>query len=247
MGDMNNIMHACEKSGPGPVNDHVISEFRCLVKDCGLFDLGYKGPAYTWTNKRFDSYPTYERLDRFLGNAEWCTSFPGTTVYHLPMLRSDHSPILAILDSNRGKNSKLFRFENYWLLNEDFEDITSVSWQKSNSRPFHMKTFYLARDLVKWNKSKPRNYEALKTIEDQLLQLQSKPPGHQNPHIQKLLIAQHENILAKEEAFHRQRYKHNWHVLDDRNTKFFHQAIIKRARKNIITHFLNPDGSYAIT
>jgi len=247
MGDMNNIMHASEKTGPGPVNHRLISDFCCLVKDFGFFDLGYKGPAYTWTNKRFDSYPTYERLDRFLGNFEWCIHFPGTTVYHLPMLKSDHAPILAVISSSRGKVCKLFKFENWWLLNDDFEHIASASWHKSNNRPFHLKTLFLAKDLVKWHKAKPKNSNALKVIEDQLLQLQSKPPGQQNPYIQKALIAQHEGILAREEAYHKQRYKHNWHAFGDRNTKFFHHAIIKGARKNIITHFLNPDGTYATT
>jgi len=47
MGDMNNIMHVSEKLNPGPVNRCLISKFRCLVKDCGFFDLGFKGPAYT--------------------------------------------------------------------------------------------------------------------------------------------------------------------------------------------------------
>jgi hypothetical protein len=247
MGDMNNIMHVSEKTGPRPVNLRSISEFCCLVKDCGFFDLGFKGPAYTWTNKRFDSFPTYERLDRFLCNAEWCVNFPGTNIFHLPMLKSDHSPILAMVSSNRGMISRTFKFENWWLLNDDFQDIASASWQKSHNRPFHLKTFYLAKDLIKWQRNKPKNSDILKAIEDQLLHLQSKPPSQQNPFTQNLLIAQHENILAKEEAFHRQRYKQNWCAFGDRNTKFFHQAIIKRARRNTITHFLNPDGSYATT
>jgi hypothetical protein len=39
---------------------------------CGLFDLGFSGPAYTWINMRFSSTPIFERLDRCLANAEWC-------------------------------------------------------------------------------------------------------------------------------------------------------------------------------
>lgn len=63
MGDLNNIMHMNEKSGPNPVNAERIRNFSCLVKDCGFIDLGYSGPAYTWTNKRFTTNPTYQRLD----------------------------------------------------------------------------------------------------------------------------------------------------------------------------------------
>lgn len=36
-GDLSNIMHASEKLGPRPANDRTISEFCCLVKDCGFF------------------------------------------------------------------------------------------------------------------------------------------------------------------------------------------------------------------
>jgi hypothetical protein len=90
-------MHAHEKLGSTRVNVNRINAFCAYVKQCGFIDLGYNGPAYTWTNKRFTYVPTYERLDRCLGNAEWCKVFPSTTIYHLPMMYSDHAPILAVL------------------------------------------------------------------------------------------------------------------------------------------------------
>jgi hypothetical protein len=97
--------------------------FCAYVKQCGFIDLGYSGPAYTWTNKRFATNPTYERLDRFLGNAEWCVAFPSTTIYHLPMLRSDHVPILAVLNSNHFKTNRPFRFENWWLREQEYHMV----------------------------------------------------------------------------------------------------------------------------
>ena len=74
-----------------------------------------------------------------------------------------------------------------------------------------------------------------------------RPPHQQNPSVQKDLAFQHESILAKNETYHRQRYKKNWSIAGDRNTSFLKQSIIKRARKNIITHFQNPDGSFSTT
>ncbi|GJM87852.1 hypothetical protein PR202_ga03847 [Eleusine coracana subsp. coracana] len=76
MGDLNNIMHQNKKSGPTPANATRIQNFCCLVKNCGFFDMGYSGPAYTWTNKRFTTNPTFQRLDHCLANAEWCIAFP---------------------------------------------------------------------------------------------------------------------------------------------------------------------------
>jgi hypothetical protein len=112
MGDMNEIMHGHEKLGPRCVDINHVNAFCAYVKQCGFIDLGYNGHAYTWTNKRFTYVPTYERLDRCLGNAGWCQAFPFTTIHHLPMMYNDHTPILAILNSQRPRVNKPFRFEN---------------------------------------------------------------------------------------------------------------------------------------
>jgi hypothetical protein len=75
MGDLNNIMCDLDTTSAN-VNLHRMRTFNGYVKQCGLFDLGFSGPAYTWTNKRFSSTPVFERLDRCLANAEWCDMFP---------------------------------------------------------------------------------------------------------------------------------------------------------------------------
>jgi endonuclease/exonuclease/phosphatase family metal-dependent hydrolase len=116
MGDLNELMHVNEKSGPIRPDLRCINAFYDHVKQCGFIDLGYNGPAYTWTNKRFSTTPTFQHLDRCLANAEWCMVYPFTMVYHLPMMRSDHAPILTILNSSRCQTNKLFLFENWWLL-----------------------------------------------------------------------------------------------------------------------------------
>ena len=50
-GDLNDIMAPNEKTGPGRPNITLINAFCAYVKQCGLIDLGYSGPAYTWTNR----------------------------------------------------------------------------------------------------------------------------------------------------------------------------------------------------
>jgi hypothetical protein len=247
MGDLNNLMHASEKLGPTSADINRINKFCSYVKQCGFIDLGYNGPAYTWTNKRFSSVPTYERLDRCLGNAEWCKVFPATTIYHLPMMYSDHAPILAVLNSTRPRTNKPFRFENWWLMEHDFQNIAQQSWQRSSTRDFSYKTKFLAADLKKWRRKKPKNNVLLVQIENQILEQQNLHPSRQNHSLQQHLHDQHQSLLAKEEAFHVQRIKKSWVVKGDRNTAFFHNAIIKRHRKNKITSFQNPDGSYSTT
>lgn len=186
--------------------------------------------------------PTCERLDRCLGNAKWCRTFPSTTVYHLHMMYSDHAPIPLLVCAQWQRPNKPFRFENWWLIEQDFQETAHLSWQHSSNHPFSHKTRFLAADLKKWRKKKPKNSDQLANIEAQILVQQSLHRSNQNHTLQHQLQQQHQSLLAKE-AYHiksqeemgRQRWS---------NTEFFHLAIIKRNWKNRISH-LNPDGSYS--
>jgi endonuclease/exonuclease/phosphatase family metal-dependent hydrolase len=92
MGDMNEILYDMDKNSPNKNRSRMYA-FRSFVKSCGLFDLGFSGPAYTSTHKRFSSKPTFERLDHCLVNAEWCNAFPISNVYNMPLIHSlsDHA------------------------------------------------------------------------------------------------------------------------------------------------------------
>jgi len=85
------------------------------------------------------------------------------------MLRGDHAPILIMMHSNHPKTNTLFRFENWWVMEHDFNDVAKQSWNKSSSRPFHQKTKYLSYDLKKWRKAKPNLTSQLNSIESLIL------------------------------------------------------------------------------
>lgn len=116
MGDLNDIMSPDEKLGCNPPNLNRIAIFYHHMRNLGLIDMGYNGPAYTWTNKRKGKEVIFERLDRCLANVDWCHIFPNTTVYHLPLIYGDHAPILVLLNPNFRKPKNSFKFENWWLL-----------------------------------------------------------------------------------------------------------------------------------
>jgi hypothetical protein len=50
-GDLNEIMYD-KYSTSININKSHMRTFNSYVKQCGLFDLGFSGPANTWTNKR---------------------------------------------------------------------------------------------------------------------------------------------------------------------------------------------------
>jgi endonuclease/exonuclease/phosphatase family metal-dependent hydrolase len=95
MGDLNEILYEMDKSTSN-INFYHMNAFRNIIKNCGLFDLGFSGPVYTWTNKRFASKPTYECLDRCLVNSDWCDMSHVSNVYNMPIFQniSDHAAIL---------------------------------------------------------------------------------------------------------------------------------------------------------
>jgi hypothetical protein len=67
-------------------------------------DLGYKGSAYTWTNRQYTSNPINHRLDCVLVTSIWQEKYPTSYVNHLPMIYSDHAPIfLRMTTQIRGK------------------------------------------------------------------------------------------------------------------------------------------------
>jgi len=101
------------------------------------------------------------------------------------MLYSDHAPILAVLNSQRVRTNKPFRFENWWLMEQEYHEVARQSWLRSSARTFAQKTGYLAADLRTWRRKKPRNNDLLTQIEAQLLAQQNIHPSQQNQSLQK--------------------------------------------------------------
>ena len=122
IGDMNELLYDMDKSNAN-VNYRRMYAFRALIKNCGFFDLGFSGPAYTWTNRRFSSKLTYERLDRGLVNPDWCAEYPLTKVLNLPVILSDHAPILITTEGRYRKPKHSFKFDNWWLQEMVFQSF----------------------------------------------------------------------------------------------------------------------------
>lgn len=67
-GDFNIIMDLDEKLGYNPHKAYKSLDFISTMKSCGLMDIGFTSPRYTWCNNRRTSTRIWKRLDRIMIN-----------------------------------------------------------------------------------------------------------------------------------------------------------------------------------
>lgn len=71
-----------------------IVEFRSVVNDYGLVDVGYEGYKFTWSSRRKGNDLNHVRLDRAFVNSTWFTHFNLAWVLHSKISKSDHLAIV---------------------------------------------------------------------------------------------------------------------------------------------------------
>lgn len=127
-----------------------MQQFRDALDDCGLMDLGYRGPKFTWFRRNGEEAGIFERLDRGVANPAWINTFHEGYVQHLTAASSDHRPIiLRTKNRDKGKN-RPFRFESMWVGSEGCEDAVRNSWDEEE-RDGDMEILLERIQLCAWN------------------------------------------------------------------------------------------------
>jgi hypothetical protein len=124
VGDFNLLRKPDDRNRPGG-NISEMLEFNAAISNQRLEELKLYGTKYIWTNKQLS--PLLERLDWFFASVAWLTNYPGSFVSSLSRDTSDHTPCLISISTDVPK-AKVFRFENYWLLHDDFMQVMEHGW-----------------------------------------------------------------------------------------------------------------------
>lgn len=126
-----------------------------VINSCGLIDLPFKGQILTWFSIK-DGIVIRERLDIALVNVEWEEKYPGTQLFNLPAVGSDHSPIFLDSDFKEMKTPRKFRFELVWTELQECEQLIRNSWdiqiQGSNAFKLVKKLRNCREELRLWSK-----------------------------------------------------------------------------------------------
>lgn len=203
----------------------------------GLTDLGFIGSKYTWIRGNKDATFTGARLDRALCNTEWLSCFPQTSVTHLARIASDYAPILVNTNERAPRtHATFFKFQAAWARHPDFNNCMQDMWSSDNS--FLESIAKTKVNLKTWNMQVFDNIERRKKrLIARIGRIQKRLDEAPNTGLIKLvkkLCSNMEETLYQEELGWFQKSREEWIHSGDRNTRFYHAAMmVRRAKQKI--------------
>lgn len=250
IGDFNQVCKSDEKvsnnlSLPGG------NDFLNAINHCHLIDIKHSGIWFTWCNGRKGLHCVWERLDRALISQDWLDSFQDFNVESLPIIASDHGPLIASTKKTIPFRHRPRRFEAMWAKHPDCGNIIQSAW---NSHQHGSTTFSVARkiqnsmdSLLDWNKNSLGNIQVHISSLNSLLSNLQFDVHDLNSELHSTKIdcrTKLGHLLEMEELIWAQKDRQLWLVGGDRNTKYFHSIVKKRRVYGRILKIKNDDGDW---
>ncbi|KAL8142651.1 hypothetical protein V2J09_015683 [Rumex salicifolius] len=138
-GDLNCIVDYSERFGSSGHLHNDTGNFRELIDDLGLIDMGFSGQSFTWSRGLSTDNFLSKRLDWIPLNSVARLLWPKASLCHLPKFSSDHTPLLLY-----------FKPSIAWLTHPDFDSFLEINW--NHDQPATSSLANLRRKLGKWNK-----------------------------------------------------------------------------------------------
>ncbi|CAL9030450.1 unnamed protein product [Prunus brigantina] len=191
-----------------------MQNFRQAIDSCGLKDLGYRGPKFTWWRNGPEDIRV--RLDRGLATWEWKRLFRFEEAW------SQHEDCVNAITEG-------------WL-NGTERGAQGIVFEKIKST--RLKLLSWNRETFGFTRAEIQKTRA------QLGALLNCPCSTQTVEERKRLTAHLDSLLIKDELFWRQRSRAIWLKAGDNNSKFFHQKASSRRRKNTLSGLYDNDGHW---
>lgn len=156
MGDFNEMALHFEKDGIRPFDHYRAELFRNILTETGLMDMDLKGCKFTWVSNPRNRKVTREKLERVLVNWPWRSFIPHALAIALPIVSSDHSPMIFQV-SSKEKSGISFKYEAYWEKHLDCNEVINRGWAEGEESNMAWGTFIekmktCKKRLQRWNK-----------------------------------------------------------------------------------------------
>ncbi|XP_073051702.1 uncharacterized protein [Primulina eburnea] len=237
IGDYNSVCYEHETSTTNGATHHRSAGFNDWLFNQGLIYIGFSGSRFTWVRGLSSATFKGARLDRGVCTIEWSELFPEAKVTNLPIIQSDHAPLLIRLAGNPNyKYKSPFRFQAAWLTNEDFYKVVRNEWHDHHTLSDNVSN--MANSLSSWNFSTFGNIHHRKRRLVARIEGVQRSLGNQPQHslfkLEAKLRRELDKVLEQEELLWFQKSREEWIVSGDRNTKFYHAStMVKRSRSKI--------------
>lgn len=247
LGDFNLIRKPEDRNRPGGDITEMF-RFNAAISSLGLNEVKLQGRKFTWSNRQ--PSPLLEKLDWIFISNTWVTSYPNTTAKALDMAPSDHCPCLVSVSTVIPK-SRIFRFENFWLKQLEFQGILDNVWSNStlvedSAKVITAKFKILRKDLRELQanianlKSLISNVRLIILFLEVLEEYRDLSLPEWN--FKELLNSHLLNLLEKQNLYWKQRGNIKWVTLGDAGTHFFHASATVRHKTKLISELTTSEG-----
>lgn len=214
--------------------------FNAAISCLGVTEIVLQGRKFIWSNMQ--PSPLLKKLDWVFTSSNWAISYPTTSVRALDMIPSDHYPCVVSISTMIPRN-KIFRFENYWLKHQDFQNVLIQSWGSPiyveyKAKLITTKFKNLRKSLREWRSSMSSLKTIIANVRSVLLFLEilndcrdlSLPEWNFKDLLEQHLLS----LLENQRLYWKQRGNVKWVQLGDAGTHFFHANATIRHRGNLI-------------
>lgn len=104
-------------------------EFKNCVQKIEVADVKCSGLQYTWNQKPQGGMGILKKLDRVMANGKYISEFLCAHVIFQPYRISDHSPAVLKIVNIVKRNQKAFKFSNFVVHKEGFEEVLREAWK----------------------------------------------------------------------------------------------------------------------
>lgn len=248
LGDFNLIRKPEDRNRPGGDMNEMF-RFNVAISQLGVNEIVLQGRKFTWSNMQ--PSPLLEKLDWIFTSNSWIVYYPDTSARGLDMIPSNHCPCVVNV-STKIPRSKIFRFENFWLKNSDYNNILNQSWESQqytndSAKLITAKLKNLRKYLKEWQASIHNLKETIANVRTIILFLEVisdyRDLSLSEWNFLKILETHLLELLEKQILYWRQSGNVKWVQLGDAGTHFFHANATIRHRGKLINELTSRNGT----